>query len=464
MTQEAPEGGAVEGAARVLRDSFDGDVHLPGDAEYDTVRLPWNLRNDPRPAIVAEATGPRDVQAAVRAAREHGLPFAVQATGHGTLVPADGGLLLKTARMAAVEVDAERRTARAATGALWSGVLAAAAPHGLAPVSGSPFVGVTGYTLGGGVGWLSRQYGFAADSLLRAEVVTADGETLVADAERNPDLFWAMRGGSGNFGVATSLEFRLHPVGDVYAGIALYPLQAAPETLAVYREWALEEPDEVNTALTLMQLPDGPPIPEPMRGRRLLAIRVFSTLSAEETEQRLKPLLGAAGQPIVPGFATMDFTQASTVVAGPPPPPLVARQHIDLCEELPDGLLDTLNEAINPDATSPLNAIEVRHWGGAMARPGPGAGPVGHRDVPFTVISTAMYPPSADRERIESYVDGLVTRTAPYATGGTFLNFLGDPARAETAFTAENHARLREVKATWDPGNFFHLNHNIPPA
>jgi hypothetical protein len=464
MTQEQTEGKAVDGAARALRDSFDGDVHLPGDTAYDDVRLPWNLRNDPKPAIVAEATGPRDVQTAVRTAREHGLPLAVQATGHGSLTPADGALLLKTARMAAVEVDAERRTARAATGALWSDVLAAAAPHGLAPVSGSPFVGVTGYTLGGGVGWLSREYGFAADNLLRAELVTADGETVVADAEQHPDLFWAIRGGSGNFGVATSLEFRLYPVGEVYAGISMYPLPAAPDTLALYREWALEEPDEINTALTLMQLPDGPPVPEPMRGQRLFAIRVFSTLGAEETEERIKPLLAAAGPPMMPGLAMMNFTQASDVIAGPPPPPLVARQHIDLFEEMPDGLLDVLNDAINPGATSPLNAIEIRHWGGAMSRPGPGAGPVGHRDAPFSVISTAMYPPSADRERIESYVDGLVTRTAPFATGGTFLNFLGNPARTETAYTAENYTRLREAKATWDPGNFFHLNHNIPPA
>jgi hypothetical protein len=464
MTQEQTEGKAVDGAARALRDSFDGDVHLPGDTAYDDVRLPWNLRNDPKPAIVAEATGPRDVQTAVRTAREHGLPLAVQATGHGSLTPADGALLLKTARMAAVEVDAERRTARAATGALWSDVLAATAPHGLAPVSGSPFVGVTGYTLGGGVGWLSREYGFAADNLLRAELVTADGETVVADAEQHPDLFWAIRGGSGNFGVATSLEFRLYPVGEVYAGISMYPLPAAPDTLALYREWALEEPDEINTALTLMQLPDGPPVPEPMRGQRLFAIRVFSTLGAEETEERIKPLLAAAGPPMMPGLAMMNFTQASDVIAGPPPPPLVARQHIDLFEEMPDGLLDVLNDAINPGATSPLNAIEIRHWGGAMSRPGPGAGPVGHRDAPFSVISTAMYPPSADRERIESYVDGLVTRTAPFATGGTFLNFLGNPARTETAYTAENYTRLREAKATWDPGNFFHLNHNIPPA
>lgn len=464
MTQEQTEGKAVDGAARALRDSFDGDVHLPGDTAYDDVRLPWNLRNDPKPAIVAEATGPRDVQTAVRTTREHGLPLAVQATGHGSLTPADGALLLKTARMAAVEVDAERRTARAATGALWSDVLAAAAPHGLAPVSGSPFVGVTGYTLGGGVGWLSREYGFAADNLLRAELVTADGETVVADAEQHPDLFWAIRGGSGNFGVATSLEFRLYPVGEVYAGISMYPLPAAPDTLALYREWALEEPDEINTALTLMQLPDGPPVPEPMRGQRLFAIRVFSTLGAEETEERIKPLLAAAGPPMMPGLAMMNFTQASDVIAGPPPPPLVARQHIDLFEEMPDGLLDVLNDAINPGATSPLNAIEIRHWGGAMSRPGPGAGPVGHRDAPFSVISTAMYPPSADRERIESYVDGLVTRTAPFATGGTFLNFLGNPARTETAYTAENYTRLREAKATWDPGNFFHLNHNIPPA
>jgi FAD/FMN-containing dehydrogenase len=453
-----------DGIVRALRGAFGGAVHLPGDVPYAAERLPWNRRIDPRPVIVAEATGPKDVQAAIRVAREHELPFGVQSTGHGTLVPSDGGLLLRTSRMAAVEVDAERRTARAATGALWSDVIAAAAPFGLAPLSGTPSVGVTGYTLGGGIGWLSRKYGFASDSLLRAEVVTSDGELRTVDAEENPDLFWAMRGGSGNFAIASSLEFRLYPVGQVYAGYSLYDITRAREALACYRDWALEEPDEMNTAITLMSLPDAPMIPEPMRGKRFLSIRVFHEGTAEDAEQRLRPLFDAAGPALMNGFAVMDFAASGVEMTGPPPPPVLARQQIELFREMPDGLLDILVEAAGPEGDSPVNAIEVRHWGGAMERPGPDAGPASHRDAPFSIIATAMYGVPDMDPVIASYIQQLSGKMAPYSTGGSFLNFLGDPAKAETAFTAENYARLRQVKRTWDPDNFFHLNHNIPPA
>jgi FAD/FMN-containing dehydrogenase len=453
-----------EAAVRALRAAFAGGVHLPGDVPYAGERLPWNRRIDPRPMIVAEATGPKDVRAAVRVAREHGLPFGVQSTGHGTLVPSDGGLLLRTSRMTGVEVDPERRVARAGAGALWSDVIAAAAPFGLAPLSGTPSVGVTGYTLGGGIGWLSRKYGFAADSLLRAEVVTADGELRTADAESDPDLFWAMRGGSGNFAVTSALEFRLYPCGPVYAGYALYDIARARETLNRYREWALDEPDEMNTAVTLMNLPDAPMIPEPMRGKRFLSLRVFHEGTPEEADKRLRPLFDAAGPALMNGFGPMDFAAAGVAMTGPPPPPVLARQRIELFRELPDAVIDVLMEAAGPDGDSPLTAIEVRHWGGAMERPGPDAGPAGHRDVPFSVIATAMYGAPGMDPVIAAYLGELAGRLGRHSTGGSFLNFLGDPAQAETAFTADNHARLRQIKRAVDPDNFFRLNHNIPPA
>src|SRR4051794_1667166 len=225
-------------AVRRLRRSFAGSVLVPGDDRYDAARRPWRPGLDPRPVMVAEAQDAADVRAAIVTAREHDLPVAVQATGHGTIVPSDGGVLIKTSRMAGVLVDPGRRIARAGPGARWRDVIAAAAPFGLAPLSGTaPSVGVAGYTLGGGVGWLSRRYGFAADSLVRAEVVTADGRVRTASADRHPDLFWALRGGSGNFGVVTSLEFRLYPVAQVYAGTAYFPIGRAGETLARFRDW-----------------------------------------------------------------------------------------------------------------------------------------------------------------------------------------------------------------------------------
>jgi FAD/FMN-containing dehydrogenase len=456
-----------EGIARTLRDAFAGPVHLPGDTAYDATRSGWNLRIDHRPLVVAEATGPGDVRAAVIAAREHGLPFAVQATGHGTYVPADG-LLLTTGRMADVRVDPYRRVARVGPGTRWSEVIAAAAPFGLAPLSGTPFVGVTGYTLGGGTGWLSRKYGYAADGLVRADLVTAEGEYVTADADHHADLFWALRGGGGNFGVVTALEVRLHAVGRVYAGVSVYDAGRAAETLARYREWAAGEPDELNTAVMLMRMPDAPAVPEPVRGRPVLAVRVFHLGGYEEAECRLGPLLEAAGTPLVDGFRAMTFAEAGAAIAGPSAPPMAVRQHIDLFQDLPDAVLEALPDAAFDDA--PGTAVEVRHWGGAMARPGPDAGPVGHRDVPFSVIAAAPYGPggtgygdAAERSRVDAGVDGLARRLRPYATGGSFLNFLTDPARTRTAYTPEDHARLAGVKKTWDADDVFRPGHHIPP-
>jgi FAD/FMN-containing dehydrogenase len=212
---------ARDAVARRLGGVIRGAVLRPGDDGYDEQRRALFPAIDPRPAMIVEAAEPADVRAAVVAAREYCLPFAVQATGHGTYVPADGGVLLKTAGMASVLVDPGRAIARVGPGARWSQVIAAAAPFGLVPLSGSaPSVGVTGFTLGGGIGWLSRKYGFAADSVVRAEVVTADGRQVTATADRHPELFWALRGGGGNFGVVTALEFRLHAVAHVYGGIS----------------------------------------------------------------------------------------------------------------------------------------------------------------------------------------------------------------------------------------------------
>jgi FAD/FMN-containing dehydrogenase len=413
-------------AQRDLRRAFRGQVHLPGSDTYDAERATWSKRIDPRPAIVAEALTPADVRTAVLTAQVHDLPFAVQATGHGTLVPSDGGLLLKTSQMAEVLVDPERQTARVGPGACWGDVIAAAAPLGLAPISGSSLsVGVTGYTLGGGFGWLSRQHGFAADSLLRVDVVTADGRLVTATADRNADLFWAVRGGGANFGVVTALEFRLYPVARVYAGTALFPVERAAETLARYRDWAGSQPDALNASVVVTQ--------------DALAIRGLYAGSAEDPRRALRPLFAAAGPPVADDWRVMDFADTGSIGGTAP-------RQFDLFEHLPDEVIAAVVEAARGEA----NAVEVRHWGGAIAQPGPDAGPTGHRDLPFSI--TVDGPPES--------ADGL----ALYATGDSFLNFLGDPGRTHTAYTAANWERLRELKRVFDPDNVFGLSHNIAPA
>jgi len=445
-----------------LKGRFDGELSAPGDPGYDRHRLGWNRTVESRPAVVAAATGAADIQHAVRAAREHDVPLAIQATGHGAVVAADGALLLKTSSMAGVEIDPHRWVARVGPGATWDDVNRAAARFGLAGLAGRcGTVGVTGYTLGGGQSWLSRTFGFAADSVVSADVVTADGTALTATARQHPDLFWALRGGGGNFGVVTSLEFRLYPVPRVFAGMSLYPLERAADTLSAYRRWALDEPAGMNTAVLLPRLPSAPQVPEPFRGRRVLAIRVFHHGDADDGRRALAPLLDVAGPPLLDAFAMRTFPDAASATNGPDAPPMAHRQEVELFRSLPDDAVDAVVEAGAAD--SPLAFVEVRHWGGAMADPPPDAGPAGHRDVPFSVLAVAPYPTS-DRTATDAHLDRLAGRLARHATGGSFLTLLTDRRRTRTAFTDANYARLAAVKRTWDPGNVFHLNHNIPPT
>ncbi|MFI6496680.1 FAD-binding oxidoreductase [Nonomuraea typhae] len=398
-------------------ENFSGPVHLPGGSGYDDGRRAWNQAVDQHPAIIAEALGPEDVRAALAAARDHGLPLAVQSTGHGTLVPRDGGLLLKTSRMAGVEVDPVRRVAIVEPGALWDDVLPAAAAHGLAPLAGAPSVGVTGYTLGGGAGWLSRRYGLAADNVLAAQVVTADGRILEADAGHHADLFWALRGGSGNFGVVTRLEFRLFPVERIVAGVTMHAFERAADTLAAFRDW--EQPDTLNTAVFVARTPDG---------GRMLGVRV---VAIGEHEKALAPLLSAAGPALAGEYAEQPFEQAARALA-PEHPPTALRNSFEYAAGLPDALIAAILDA-------EADGIEIRRWGGAMAAPG---GPAGHRDAPFSVMAS----PAVD---------------LPHTTGGTFLNFQPDPARTASAFTPANHARLRELKKAWDPEGVLRPSHLI---
>jgi FAD/FMN-containing dehydrogenase len=405
---------------RDLHTTFCGPVYLPGDQAYDAARATWSGALDQRPALIAEAMSATDVQAAVVAARTHGLPIAVQATGHGTHVPADGGLLLKTSIMAEVLVDPDRRIARVGPGARIGDIVAAAAPFGLAPIAGSnPTVGVAGFTLGGGFGPLSRRHGFAADSLRRADVVTADGERVTATADRRPDLFWALRGGGGNFGIVTALELDLHEVPVVYAGTITFARERAADVLAFYREW--EQPDELSTSLAL--------------AGDTTTLRALYAGSAEDAQRALQPLRYVTGPALAEDMHESRYADARI--------PGTAPRHFHLLERLDDTMINTL-------ADSPANAIELRRWDGAMADAGPEAGPVGHRHVPFSVTVDGSPEASAP--------------IAPHATGGSFLNFLHDTTRTRSAYTEANYARLQDIKRAYDPDNVLALGHAIAPS
>lgn len=326
--------------------------------------------------------------------------------------------------MTSVLVDPQRKVAKVGPGTRWGAVIDAAGQFGLAPLAGSSRdVGVTGYTLGGGVGWLARKYGFAADSVIRAEVVTADGRVVTTSADEHPDLFWAIRGGSGNFGIVTSLEFRLYSVPQIHSGIVYFGIDNAAETLKFYRDWSATIPNELSTAILLTQHAD----------TRALAIKVTYSGEAELAEHLLKPLFEVAGPVLAGELKTTPFGESA--MGGTP------ARYLDLVDTLPDDLLDEL-------AKLPSATVEIRHWGGAMAHPGPGAGPVGHREATYSLIINQEVPELS-----------AVLRN----TGRTFLNFLADPSNAKSAYSEPDLARLRSVKRAYDPDNFFHLNHNIKP-
>ena len=419
-------------ATNELRATFGGPVRTPGDDGYDAARATWAGDLEQRPAIVAEALDARDMRAAVIAACTHDIPLAVQGAGHGTYVPSDG-LLLKTGRVDRVQIDVERRIARVDAGASWGQVIAAAAPFGLVPPSGThASVGVAGYTLGGGVGWLSRKHGFAADNLALVELVTAEGRAIAVSAEQAPELFWALRGAGRNFGVVTALEIRLAPCPTFYAGSAVFPLERAGELLAAFRDLAPRDPRELTTTVVLSRRSG----PEPVVGLRSVYLG-----EADAGERALRRLLDAGGSPLSAAFGQVRYSETEALGTTPP-------HRFELFAELPDPLIAAAVERV-ADPDSGVVEIELRHWGGETARTD-GTGPVGHRAVPFS-MTIAGSPAAAGP-------------LAAYATGGSFLNFLQDATLTQHAYTPSDFARLRGLKRRYDPGNVFGRTHNIAPA
>ena len=272
--------------------------------------------------------------------------------------------------------------------------------------------------------------------------MTADGAIVTASADEHPDLFWALRGGGGSFGVVTALEVRLHPVAAVHAGTTYHAVDRAAATLAAYRDWIAAAPDEISTAVLLTRMPDAPDVPEGVRGRRVLALRAMHAGDGARAERLLAPLHAAAGPALAGGLRTTRFADAR--MGGTPP------RRLDLLEDLPAAVIDAL-VAAGADEASPAETVEVRHWGGVMARPAAGAGPVGHRSVPLSVILDAPAP-------------AVAAALAPHATGGAFLNFLADPGRTAEAYAPADLARLREVKGVWDPDRVFRVGHTIDPV
>lgn len=422
----------------------------------------FNLAITHRPAVAVGATCAEDVAAAVTWAGRHRLPVAVQATGHGPVKGADGALLVTTSRMREVVVDPDRRTATAAAGARWADVVAAAAPHGLAPLSGSSSqVGVVGYTLGGGMGALSRQHGFAADLVESVEIVTADGQVRHLDAEHEPDLFWAVRGGKGNFGIVTSLEFGLVAVPEIYGGGVFFEGSSAADVLHAFREWAPALPDQAGTSVAMLRLPPLEEIPEPLRGKFVVHLRFAWTGAAEEGKRLLGPML-SAGQVIAPMLATMPYAEADAIHQDPTDP-MPAWERGRLLAELPAEAIDNLLAVAGPDVEIPLAMVELRLMGGALSRQPKVPNAVTGREAAFSAFVVGPLMPGLENV-VPAVGRGILDALEPWHTGTAQLNFLGDahtPEAVAAAWQPDVHRRLLEVKQAVDPGNTFCHGHAL---
>jgi hypothetical protein len=448
-----------------LRADLDGDIVLPGDDDWDAARLAWNLAIDQHPAMVALPESAADVAVVVAYAAENELRVAMQGTGHGA--GARGGelagtILVKTERMRGIQIDPASRTARVEAGALWAEVAEAAGQYGLAALAGSsPDVGVVGYTLGGGLSWLGRRYGLAASNVVSVEIVTAEGAIRRIDAETDPDLFWAVRGGGGSFGAVTAIEFALFPVAEVYAGVMLWPIERAAEILHAWREWTAEVPDDMTTVGRLLQLPPIPDIPEPLRGRSFVGVQAFY-LGAEAEGAALVAPIRALG-PEIDTVATIPAAALQHVHMDPehPVPGLGDGMLLD---DLPAAGIDALVAAAGPGSGSPLLSVEVRQLGGALAKPAPGGGAVSHLDADFVVFGVGIAMSPEQGAAVSAHVGVVREALAPWEAETAYLNFAERDIPGDYLFGPYAHHRLRAVKSAYDPADLFRSNHPVAPA
>ena len=441
-----------------LRAMVSGPVTDPGDEDYDAARAAWQLVVDQRPAIVVEADDAEDVASAVRFARTHGLRVAPQGTGHNAspMGSLEGTLLLRTHRMRGVEIDATGRRARVQAGALWMDVAGAAAEHGLAALAGSsPDVGVVGYSLGGGIGWLARKYGMAANSILAIELVTADGRHVRTDADHDPELFWALRGGGGNFGVVTALEFRLYPVATVYAGMLAWPIERGAEILKAWTRFAADAPREVTTSIRLISIPPMPEIPEVVRGRSFVLIDGAVAGDEARGARVLAPLRGLG--PELDTFGVMPAAALQHIHMDPEQPVPGLSDHTMLAE-LDDAAIDRFVDMAGIGAGSPLMFVELRQLGGALAEPADGAGAISRLEGAYAFFAIGIPVDPAAGAAIEAHLPLVREVLRPYETGRAYSNFSERPADLSSMFDDATYHRLVAVKDRFDPQDVFQAN------
>jgi FAD/FMN-containing dehydrogenase len=435
-------------------------ITFPGDPGWDDARRAWNLAVDQRPAAVALPETVDDVVAAVDYARTVGLRVAVQGTGHGARHDLlDGTLLVNTSRMTGVEIDADARVARVAAGTIWIDVVDAAVEHGLTALHGSsPDVGVVGYSLGGGIGWLARKHGLSASSVLSAEVVTADGEVVRADPETNPDLFWALKGGGGSFGVVTGVEVALYPVTEAFAGWLIWPMERAGEVLGAWAEWTRDLPEEVTSVGRLLQLPPIPELPEPLRGRQIVVVEAAYLGDEASGRELLRPLLDLG--PEIDTFATVP-ARALTELHRDPPGPVPGAGDGWMLDAFDAAAATAIVDAAAMDGTAPLVSVEIRHLEGALGRPDPNGGVLSHLEAPYVMYSVGALMGPVTAAAVEARVGAIRDAASAWLSKSTFFNFADGDVDPSDLYPAGAFGRLAAIRSQVDPDGLFRARHTI---
>ena len=450
-----------------LEQGLRGQLVRPGDDDYDDARAIWNAAHDARPALIIRCAGVGDVMRAVDFARSEDLTVAVRGGGHSVagFSTTDGGVVIDLSGMRSVRVDPERRTAVAEGGATWADFDHETQAFGLAVTGGLvSSTGIAGFTLGGGIGWLMRKHGLASDNLIGADVVTADGRLIHTSEDENPELLWGLRGGGGNFGIATSLEYRLHPVGPmVMAGPIFFAGARGEEILRFYRDWVRELPDELTTLVNLTTAPPAPFLPEAVHGKPVVAIVAVGAGEHEQARSLLQPVRDL-GEPVADLIGVIPYTAMQSLLD-----PLWARGahnyfRSSFVDALDDAAIAALLEA-HWSVPSPQSEIHLQHFGGAIARVRDDHAAFGDRSAQF-VLNVIARTPGADRfAESVAWARETVEALAPVSRAGAYTNFMGDAGdrRLRESYGEAKYERLVELKRRYDPDNLFALNQNIAP-
>jgi FAD/FMN-containing dehydrogenase len=448
-----------------LASAVEGKIVIPEHAGFDEARRGWNLAIDQRPSAVVFPESAEDVAAALLFAREFGQRIAAQGTGHnaGPLGSLADTILVKTERMRGVHIDSEARVARVEAGVLWLEVIEAAAAHGLAALAGSsPDVGVVGYTLGGGVSFLGRKYGLAANAVRAIELVTADGQLVFCDRENDPDLFWALRGGGGSFGIVTAIELELFEVDRAYAGVLWYPIERGSEVLHAWRELTHSAPpDELATVGRFLRLPPVPEIPEAVRGKSFVIVEAYHVGDLAQADELLAPLRALG--PVNDTIQTVTMPTLCHLHMDPEHPVPGAGDGF-LIAELPAQAVDAFVEVAGNAARFPLVTVELRHLGGALGRPHPSHGALSHIEAQYSLFAAGMVPVPDLEAPVRAQLRAVRAALEPWAAPHMYLNYAETQADPARFWTQQAYHRLRRIKAAVDPDNVIRSNHPIPPA